>query len=68
MFGFTKSKLKSYLFEKNLETVHKICEIMFSFTQDRMASFFRKTLTNFIQFWASVDQQSLFMEEENLDE
>ena len=75
MFGFTKSKLKSYLFKDNEETVLKICEIMFSFSSVRMMSFFRyllyvindlfrKTLSNFVQFWASVDTLKLFGSDE----
>jgi hypothetical protein len=37
---------------------------MFSFTPVRMMSFFRKTLTNFVQFWASIERHNLFKENE----
>jgi hypothetical protein len=69
MFGYAKNKLKSYIFENYEETVKKVCDILFSFDTIRMMSFFRyfilfsminnslrKTLVNFVDFWASIDR------------
>ena len=59
MFGFTKTKLKEFLFTKKEELAEKIIELMFSYTTARMMSFYRKTLSNMMEFWTKLDLSSL---------
>jgi len=38
----------------------KIMELMFGYSEPRMMSFFRKTLSNMLSFWTKLDRSSLF--------
>jgi hypothetical protein len=60
MFGFTKKKLKTYFFKNKEELTMKVSELMFSFNKERMMSFYRKTLSNMLEFWTKIDRESLF--------
>jgi len=40
----------------------KIMELMFSYNKARMMSFFRKSLSNMVEFWTKLDRQGLFAE------
>ena len=60
MFGYTKTKLKNFLFRDKEELTLKVMELMFSYGEARMMSFFRKTLSNMVEFWTKLDVDSLF--------
>lgn len=60
MFGYTKGKLKHFLFRNKEELVSKITNLMFSYDVARIMSFYRKTLSNFLEFWTKLDRRSLF--------
>ena len=60
MFGFTKQKLKEFLFTNKEELTEKIVDLMFSYDSARMMSFYRKTLSNMMEFWTKLDKVSLF--------
>ena len=60
MFGYTKQKLKEFIFKRKEELGFKISELMFSYKTARMMSFYRKTLSNMLEFWTKLDRESLF--------
>ena len=60
MFGFTKKLLKDFMFKTREELTMKVAELMFSFDEERMMSFYRKTLSNMLEFWTKLDHKSLF--------
>lgn len=63
MFGFTKKLLKNFMFKTKEEITMKVSQLMFSFDEERMMSFYRKTLSNMLEFWTKLDRESLFMNE-----
>ncbi len=56
MFGFTKQKMKEFYFKNKEELTMKIITTMFKYTEARMMSFFRKTLSNMVEFWTKLDR------------
>jgi len=56
MFGFTKQKMKEFIFKKREELTMKVITLMFSYTEARIKSFFRKTLSNMVEFWTKLDR------------
>ena len=60
MFGFTKKRLKDFYFKKKEDLTLKISQIMFSYNSERMMSFFRKTLSNMLEFWTKLNVEELF--------
>jgi len=64
MFGFTKQKLKEFLFTNKEELTEKIVDLMFSYDSARMMSFYRKTLSNMTEFWTKLDKVSLFNDDD----
>jgi len=60
MFGFTKQKLKNFIFKTKEEITIKIIELMFSYSSERMMSFYRKTLSNMLEFWTKLNRKELF--------
>jgi len=60
MFGYTKQKMKEFLFTNKEELTAKIIELMFSYNTARLMSFYRKTLSNMLEFWAKLDRKGLF--------
>ena len=38
----------------------KVVELMFLYKEERMMSFFRKTLSNMVKFWTKLDKNALF--------
>ena len=59
MFGYTKKMLKNFMFKSKEEITMKVAELMFSFDEKRMMSFYRKTLSNMLEFWTKLDKESL---------
>ena len=47
------------MFKTKEEITMKITEIMFSFDEERIMSFYRKTLSNMLEFWTKLDRKSL---------
>ena len=37
----------------------KVAELMFSYKEERIMSFFRKTLSNMLEFWTKLDRENL---------
>ncbi len=64
MFGYTKSRLKDFLFANKEELTQKVLELMFSYNEARIMSFFRKTLSNMLEFWTKLDRVKLFNNEQ----
>ena len=64
MFGYTKTKLKEFLFADKEQLTLKVMELMFSYEEERIMSFFRKTLSNMVEFWTKLDRNGLFEAEE----
>ena len=60
MFGFTKQKLKEFIFTNKEVLASKITDLMFSYDSARMMSFYRKTLSNMLEFWTKLDRDALF--------
>ena len=60
MFGYTKQKLKEFIFKNKEELTEKIVDLLFSYDSARMMSFYRKTLSNMLEFWAKLDRERLF--------
>ena len=56
MFGFTKQKLKEFIFKGKEELTMKIIEFMIGYTEARIMSFYRKTLSNMVEFWTKLDR------------
>ena len=52
------------MFTKKEELTMKIISLMFSYNPARMMSFYRKTLSNMVEFWTKLDRKALF---ENYD-
>ena len=64
MFGYTKQKLKEFIFKTKEELGFKTAELMFSYKTARMMSFYRKTLSNMLEFWTKLDKESLFNDDD----
>ena len=64
MFGYTKSRLKDFLFANKEELTQKVLELMFSYDEARIMSFFRKTLSNMLELWTKLDRIKLFNNEQ----
>lgn len=64
MFGYTKSRLKDFLFANKEELTQKVLKLMFSYNEARIMSFFRKTLSNMLEFWTKLDRVKLFNNEQ----
>jgi len=47
------------MFKSKEEITMKVAELMFSFDKKRMMSFYRKTLSNMLEFWTKLDKESL---------
>ena len=60
MFGYTKAKLKDFKFKNKEELTMKITELMFSCDEARIMSFYRKTLSNMLEFWTKLDKGRVF--------
>lgn len=52
------------MFKTKEELTMKISELVFSYDTARMMSFFRKTLSNMLEFWTTLDKESLFTDNE----
>ena len=63
MFGYTKKKLKEYFFTNKEDLTLKITQLMFSYNEERMMSFYRKTLSNMLEFWTKLDREELFKDD-----
>jgi hypothetical protein len=48
------------MFKTKEEITIKIIELMFSYSSERMMSFYRKTLSNMLEFWTKLDKEELF--------
>ena len=63
MFGYTKKKMKEYFFTNKEDLTLKITQLMFSYNEERMMSFYRKTLSNMLEFWTKLDREELFKDD-----
>ena len=61
MFGFTKQKLKEFIFTNKEALASKIKDLMFSYDTARMMRFYRKTLSNMLEFWTKLDRDAFLM-------
>ena len=59
MFGYTKQKMKEYFFTNKEELTMKVIELMFNYNEERMMSFYRKTLSNMLEFWTKLDRENI---------
>ena len=59
-FGYTKNKLKDFMFTRKEELTMKVMSLMFSYKKARIMSFYRKTLSNMVEFWTKLDRNGLF--------
>ncbi len=64
MFGYTKAKLKDFMYENKEELTIKVLKLMFSYSEARVMSFYRKTLSNMMEFWTKLDRERLFNNEQ----
>jgi transposase len=46
MFGYTKGKMKDYIFKEYDETALFLCKLLFSYDSKRLQSFFMYSLIN----------------------
>jgi hypothetical protein len=60
MFGYTKNKLKEFMFTRKEELAMKVASLMFGYEKIRIQSFWRKTLSNMVEFWTKLDREGLF--------
>ena len=60
MFGYTKTKLKEFMFTQKEELAMKVASLMFGYDKARILSFYRKTLSNMVEFWTKLDREGLF--------
>ena len=60
MFGYTKTKLKEFMFNSKEELTIKVISLMFGYNKSRIMSFYRKTLSNMVEFWTKLDKDRLF--------
>lgn len=60
MFGYTKTKLKEFMFTQKEELTMKVASLMFEYDKARILSFYRKTLSNMVEFWTKLDREGLF--------
>ena len=60
MFGYTKTKLKEFMFNSKEELTIKVISLMFGYNKSRIMSFYRKTLSNMVEFWTKLDKDGLF--------
>ncbi len=37
----------------------KVIELMFNYDEERMMSFYRKTLSNMLEFWTKLDRETI---------
>ena len=56
MFGYTKTKMKDFYFTTKEELTIKVSSLMFSYKKRRIMSFFRKSLSNMVEFWTKLDR------------
>ena len=59
MFGYTKQKMKQHFFKNKEELTMKVIELMFNYNEERMMSFYRKTLSNMLEFWTKLDRENI---------
>ena len=60
MFGYTKGKMKGFMFNRKEELTMKVMSLMLAYNKPRIMSFYRKTLSNMMEFWTKLDKDGLF--------